>query len=476
MGRLSFWRMIGLACVFCAAGAVGSPGQTFTLLYSFDGTHGAQPNDALVQATDGNFYGTSYRGGTNSLGGIFKITPAGTLTTLYNFCAQTGCPDGYWPAAGLVQGSDGNFYGTTEYGGAMGSGTVFKITPASTLTTLHSFCSTNCTDGELPLPALIQATDGKFYGTTFFGGTDGVGAVFEITPAGRLTTLFSFDDIDGQLPFAGLVQATDGNFYGTTTGGGTYGGGTVFQLTRTGTLTTLYRFCAQPACADGEMPDAGLVQATDGNFYGTTYYGGAYGSGTVFQLTPTGTLNTLHSFDGADGSLLYAGLVQGTDGNFYGTTLAGGANLSCTLGTYVGCGTIFEITPGGTLTTLHSFDGGEGTLAYGGLLQGTDGNFYGTTWGGGANGDGTVFSLSVGLGRFVKTLPAFGHVGQRIAILGTNLTGSTSVTFNGAPASFTVVPTGTAIKTTVPAGATTGFVTVTTPGGVLKSNVKFRVH
>jgi uncharacterized repeat protein (TIGR03803 family) len=286
--------------------------------------------------------------------------------------------------------------------------------------------------------------------------------VFKITLTGTLTTLHSFDSTDGDAPRA-LVRATDGNFYGTATQGGTNGGGTVFKITPSGKLTTLYNFCSQSGCTDGANPIAGLVQATDGNFYGTATQGGANGYGTVFKITPSGKLTTLDSF-GPYG-FPEATLVLATDGNFYGTTSSGGA---------AGDGTIFKITPSGKLTTLHTFDGTDGEFTAAALVQDTNGKFYGTAPGGGANGDGTVFSLSVGLGPFVETQPNSGKVGSAVKVLGTNLIGATSVTFNGTAAVFKVV-SASLITTDVPTGATTGTVEVTTPKGTLKSNVAFRV-
>jgi uncharacterized repeat protein (TIGR03803 family) len=252
-------------------------------------TDGEYPHASLVQATDGNLYGATYEGGANEFGTVFKITPSGTLTTLYSFCSVVpGCTDGEYPLAGLIQATDGDFYGTTYGGGASGFGTVFKITPSGTLTTLHSFCSVvpGCTDGEYPKAVLLQATDGNFYGTTYKGGTSGYGTVFELTPSGTLTTLHSVCSVvpgctDGEYPQTpggpeGLVQATNGNLYGTTVDGGANGYGTVFEITPSGTLTTLYSFCSLvPGCTDGEYPYTGLVQATDGDFYGTTYGGSA---------------------------------------------------------------------------------------------------------------------------------------------------------------------------------------------------------
>jgi uncharacterized repeat protein (TIGR03803 family) len=450
--------------------------QTFTTLHKFDGTDGSNPYAGLVQATDGNLYGTTSEGGansnsscdtagsgTNGCGTVFRITPGGTLTTLYNFCSLSGCTDGNGPIAALIQATNGSFYGTIFGGGANGDGTVFRLTLTGALTTLHSFCSlSGCADGGVPEAALVQASDGNLYGTTS-GILGTIGTVFKITPSGTLTTLTSSFGPDGDQPTGALIQATNGTFYGTTYGGDPWG--TVFKMIPSGALTELLNFDG----TDGGGPYAGLVQGTDGNFYGTTSQGGSstactFGCGTVFKITSAGTLTTLHSFVGTDGESPFGALVQATDGNFYGTTQNGGAN---------GDGTIFEITPTGTLTTLHSFDGADGDEPRAGLVQATNGIFYGTTEFGG-NHNGTVFSLSVGLGPFVKTLPASGKVGAAVKILGTNLTGATSVTFNGTAATFIVVSK-SEITTTVPTGATTGTVEVTIPSRTLKSNAKFRI-
>jgi uncharacterized repeat protein (TIGR03803 family) len=449
-------------------------GQIFASLLSFDGKDGAQSwYESLTQGTNKNFYGTTAYGGANVYGTVFTITPEGALTTLYSFCARSGCADGEGPFGGLVEATDGNFYGTTEGGGVNdscinGCGTIFKISSGGVLTTLYNFGST---DGANPNAGLVQATNGAFYGTTIEGGASNVGTIFKITSGGTLTTLHSFDYSDGEFPYAGLVQATNGNFYGTTGFGGANGYGTVFTITPEGALTTLYSFCARSGCADGEAPFGRLVQATDGSFYGTTNSGGANnscveGCGTIFKISSGGVLTTLYNFGSTDGAYPNAGLVQGTNGAFYGTTTEGGAS---------NVGTIFKITSGSTLTTLHSFDSIDGANPYAGLLQATNGTFYGPTVGGGTSGFGTVFSLSVGLGPFVESLPTSGKVGAIVRILGNNLKGSTSVTFNGTAAAF-VVRSATLITAAVPSGATSGTVRVTTPGGTLVSQVAFRVR
>jgi uncharacterized repeat protein (TIGR03803 family) len=454
------------------------PAQTYTTLYTFRGaagTAGASPRAPLVQATNGTFYGTTSSGGSAKEDGtVFKITPGGTLTTVHRFHGK----DGANPVAPLAQATDGNLYGTASAGGANGKGTVFKISATGNLTNLYSFCSqSGCTDGSAPYAGLVQATNGDFYGTTENGGAFNDGTIFKITHDGTLTTLYSFDGTDGSGP-AGLIQATDGNFYGTTVYGAN-GGGTVFEITPGGTLTTLYSFCSQPNCTDG-AGSTGLIQATDGNFYGTTVGGGAHDGGTAFSVTPSGALTKLYDFCSrggsvcADGYFPNAALLQATDGNFYGTTQFGGAN---------GRGTVFEITPSGTLTTLHSFEigyVGDGAFPEAALIQATDGNFYGTTTRCPCYPHqmpmsfGTVFSLSVGLHPFVETQPTSGSVGAAVKILGTDLAGATSVKFNGTGAKFAVASS-SEITTEVPAGATTGKIEVTTPGGTLTSNVNFQV-
>lgn len=398
VGKIGLSRLVCTLFGFCAAMAITSPAQTFTTLASFHGPDGATPRyGSLVEGTDGNFYGTTRGGGAHSHGTIFKMTRNGMLTVLYSFCPQQGCSDGSDPDAGLAPGSDGNFYGVTTAGGASGDGTVFKITPNGAFTSLHSF---NGNDGVEPVGTLLLASDGNFYGTTNAGGgVNGGGTVFKVTPNGTLTTIHNFCSLslcaDGSGPFAGLVQGTDGDFYGTTSGGGSgFLYGTVFKITPKGVLTTLHSFTGP----DGSAPYGTLVRASDGNFYGTTSSGGntqacSFGCGTIFKITPTGGFTALHSFNFTDGSYIIAGLIQGSDGNFYGTAGYGGSTQNCGNG----CGTIFSITPGGTVTTLHNFAGfpSEGSLPVAGLIQTSDGTFYGTTEAGGSVGDGSVFSFSM---------------------------------------------------------------------------------
>lgn len=467
MSNLNWYPRACALFVVLATAAVGLPAQTFNTVHSFDKTDGEYPWAPPIQASDGNLYGTTQNGGNTSCssgcGTIFRITPNGKLT-MFSFDGTNGSQ----PFAGLVQAANGDFYGVTLTGGTAGEGTVFKITLSGKLTTLFNF---NGTNGDGPTGTLIQATDGNFYGTTQSGGSLGQGTVFRITPSGTLTTLHSFNGgSDGVAPVAGLIQATDGNLYGTTWGDAyqNLNVGTVFKITLGGALTTLHSFQTM----DGANPQGGLVQGTDGNLYGATEEGGTYNYGTVFKMTLAGALTTLHSFSGGtDGDTPVCTLIQATDGNFYGTAAYDGL--------YPNFGTVFAITPAGTLTTLHNFDGTDGSYPYAGLLQATSGGFYGATFAGGSSsacpfGCGTIFSLDMGLGPFVAFVRAAGKVGQTGGILGQGFTGTTSVAINGTQAPFTVV-SDTYIKATVPPGATTGYVTVTTPTVVLKSNVPFRV-
>jgi len=470
-----------------AATSMSLPAQTLTTLHRFNVTNGEYAEGALVQGTDGDFYGTTNEGGANGVGTVFKITPGGVLTTLYSFCVQTACADGSFPAAGLVQATNGTFYGTTGHGGAaincpQGCGTVFKITANGKLTTLHTFCSQACDDGAYPFGGLVQAANGALYGST-------VSTVFKITPAGGLTTLHTFNSAEGS-NLSGLIQATNGDFYGTAESGGAHGYGTVFKITPAGGVTTLYSFCSESGCPDGGSPVSALVQATNADFYGTTPIGGigsdydcsSGGCGTVFSITPAGKLTTLYSFCTqnacADGARPLGALVQSTDGSLFGVTYEGGVSNPCPYVVYLyGCGTIFKITPAGALSTVYTFLGStDGALPGAGLVQATNGNFYGTTGADGTTfgGSGTFFRLSVGLTAFVETHPTSGKVDTIVKILGNNLSGTTSVTFNGTAAVFKVVSS-SEITATVPSGASTGMVQVVTPSSTLSSNVPFRV-
>jgi uncharacterized protein (TIGR03437 family) len=369
------WRGI----LLLIAGSVACEAQTVTAFASFDLTDGGDPHSPVMQASDGNFYGTTAGGGANSWGVVYKITPGGALTNLYSF---TGGKDGGEPETGLVEGADGNLYGTTSEFGPIGAGTIFKITPAGTLTTLYGFG--NNPDGASPYGALLLASDGNFYGTTSRGGVDSDGTVYQMTPTGVVTILYSFTGgADGANPFSTLIQGKDGNLYGTTTAGAGPGNGTIFSITPAGALTTVYTF---PAYSGPQTSVAGMIQGSDGNFYGTTSGGGGQRLGSIFKLAG-GTFSTLYSFTGSsDGNGPNSQLLQARDGNFYGTTADG---------------TIFEITPGGVQTTLfNSTENPNSRVGYStaGLIQAADGNLYGTCLTDGLYSYGCVFKLQLAVG------------------------------------------------------------------------------
>jgi uncharacterized repeat protein (TIGR03803 family) len=380
-----------------AWGGAGYAGTVFkldaagglTTLHAFGSTaEGSHLLAGLIQATDSAFYGTTLGGGRLGFGTIFRLGGAGAVTTLHSFdCVADGCQ----PLAGLIQARDGSFYGTTRSGG-VAAGTLFKIDSGGIFTVLHAFtCSS--TDGCAPQTGLVQARDGDFYGTTHGGGAYGSGTIFKMDAAGTVSTLHSFTcPTDGCEPQGDLIQATDGNFYGTTSNGGASGAsparrGTVFKIDAAGTFTTLHAFACNSV--DGCEPWAGLVQAGDGSFYGTTRLGGQHNVGTIFRIDSSGAVTTLHSFAcSTDGCGPRAGLIQASDGAFYGTTERGGEANE---------GTVYKLDSAGTFTAIHSFAcRTAGCAPFASLLEASDGKLYGTA-SGGPKGGGVVFQLDVGL-------------------------------------------------------------------------------
>ncbi len=383
------------SCVVTNAfGAITSSVAVLTVVSSpwhlFSGSDGANPAAALVQGNDGDFYGTTEKGGANLEGTVFKLTTNGTLTTLISFNQVF---NGAFPSAGLVQAGDGIFYGDTQDGGETpgGTGILFAMTTNGALGSLTLFDGGN---GSLPTASLVAGSDGNFYGTTFEGGNSminnglGGGTVFRVTTNRTLTTLVAFTGTNGLYPEAGLTLGQDGNFYGTTEAGGVNNHGTVFRVTASGVLTTLVSFNG----TNGNFPEAAPVQGGDGNFYGTTVSGGASNLGTVFRMTTNGLLTTLVSFNGTNGSAPQAALVQASDGYFYGTASSGGA---------YGDGTVFRMRPDGLLTIILTFAGINGADPEAALIQGADGCLYGTTFSGGIvfygafSGSGTIYRLAV---------------------------------------------------------------------------------
>ncbi|HLV86335.1 MAG TPA: choice-of-anchor tandem repeat GloVer-containing protein [Candidatus Sulfotelmatobacter sp.] len=460
LGNLNPGLILLISCAVLLASAPLSA-QTFTSLGSFAPNQGADFNTPLVQGLDGNFYGAVSQGGTSKAcggggcGTLFRITPEGVISVVY-----TSIRGSEEPGETLQLASDGSFFTTTMDGGPYYDGSVVRITPQGSIRTLHAFSGP---EGANPTEGVIQGFDGNFYGWTVSGGSTQSGTFFKINTSGQLTSYNLASVAQGFWPMP-MVQCGDGNFYTTFLYGGLNDHGAVIKVTPKGVVTVLHSFTDN----DGQGSFGGVIEGPDGSLYGTTQVGGTATLGTVYRITPAGAYTVLHSFTGPDGEYP-EGITLGTDGNFYGVTLVGGAN---------NYGTIFQITPHGSLKTLYHLcsqaNCADGRNS-GKIMQGTDGNFYGTTALGGAPYDnGTFFKLSMGLAPFVKTAPAGGAVGRQVKILGNDLTGTTSVTFNGTPAAFTVISP-TAIATTVPAGATTGTVVVTTPSAKLKSNVAFRI-
>ncbi len=463
--RLNPWRLACAMFLLCATIPVLATAQTYTDLYDFTNSFGPS---GVAQGPDGNLYATTYFGGDLGCGlvgcgSIFKITPDGTLTNLYQWDDQL---IGSFPEGGLTLGRDGNFYGTTNSGGPGQAGTIFRITSAGTRTTLYNF-TYNGTDEYWPDEAPVQGVNIDFYGTTTVGGNERATIYRLSVPQASVASFVSFTAL-GQVPgnsASRFVLARDGRLYAMTGNGGAHGKGTVFSVTLAGRVKVMHSFDG----SDGASPAGSLVQDQDGNLYGTTSSGGIYGGGVVFKLTPEGAVTVLHNFPDPgylqDGSNP-AGLVLATDGNFYGTTYWGGTTA----------GIIYQITPAGGYSILYYFDFVHGYRPGTTPIQHTNGKLYGITgdYGGGAYNSGVFYSLDIGAGPFIKLVSTFGRVGEIRNVLGQGFTGTTDVSFNGIPSVFTVV-SDTYLTAVVPAGAVNGVVTVVTPTGTLTSDVPFQV-
>ena len=379
--------LISNACgaVLSSSAGLMVPGPS-GILTAFNGSNGGYPSSSLVADTDGNLYGTTDYGGANGNGSVFKITTNGVLTEVASFnYFMTGAN----PLGALLKGADGYFYGTTSVGGINADGTVFRMTADGDLTMIYPFAGP---DGAEPSGALVQGPEGNFYGTTFSGGASQFGTVFKLTPAGHLTTLHSFNSADGANPQSSLVQGPGGVFYGTTVNGGANSAGTVFQITPDGAFNTLFAF----SLTNGASPGAALTPSGDGGFYGTTTAGGISNYGTLFKITTNGSLTTMFLFDGTNGAYPRCDLLRGADGNFYGTTGQGGTHND---------GTVFSMTTNGIVTSLFSFQGADGVSPGTGLMQTVDGNFYGTVVFGGIGFDGRNSSGNGAVFRIAGTIP-----------------------------------------------------------------------
>jgi uncharacterized repeat protein (TIGR03803 family) len=474
-----------------------APSGTLTVVYNFNfGASGVAPFGGVTLGTDGSFYGTTETNGKYNYGTVFKVTAGGTLTTLYNF-GPCKCLEGVYPKAAPVQGTDGNYYGTTTFLSFGGNeGVVYKITPAGKYTTLHVFSTTS---GYNPNDPLIQGTDGNFYGTTALGGktvspacfasNSTCGTVFKMTPAGKVTFIYEFDKTHGAGPIGPVIQGTNGNFYGTTSEGGTSGFGVVFKLTSAGVLTVLHNFNG----TDGKTPDAGLVQANDGNFYGVASAGGTLGFGTIFKITSTGTFKVLYNFEKTHGATPEVTLFQHTNGILYGDTDFGdinGGGVFYSLN--IGAAEFARLQPtsgkvgssvgifgqGFTGTKAVSFNGVNATPR-----SVTDTYLTVTVPSGAKTGTVTVVRPSGNLKslqqfKVTPTISSFspssGKVGTIVTINGTGLTQTTKVTFGVKAATFKFI-SDSKVTATVPSGATTGKITVTTAGGSATSSGTFTV-
>ena len=419
-----FTTAVLLLAALPQAARAQTPALTVTILHDFNLTDGESPDRGLLQASDGDFYGTTPTGGTSVLGQspgfgtVFRITPTGTFTDLVNFAGTNGQN----PECVLIQGSDGLLYGTTENGGplATDNGTIFKMTTAGVLQTLFAFPQTiggplngAYLNGRFPLAALVQGNDGQFYGTNITEGmrseTGGLGngTVFKISSAGAFQTLFTFQssnvppNFEGQDPEAPLVLDADGSFYSTTRQGGEIGLGTIFRITASGVKTELFEFTN----ATGR-PEGGLVLGPDNKYYGTTESGGSSNLGIYYRISHAGVFETLGNFTGAaNGGQPFGEMVLASDGNLYGTTSSGGSGSQ---------GTIFRLNTAGVLTTVFNFPNDNtlaGSTPRGTLIQGSDGNLYGTTLGGGANNRGVIFRLNL------IPLPTLLNISTRLDVL-----------------------------------------------------------
>jgi uncharacterized repeat protein (TIGR03803 family) len=474
---MSFSRSLSISIVLLLA-VTAATAQTYTNLYAYPGTDnnssGITWPSVLSQGQDGDLYSTIQTNGSYQYGSVYKMSTSGGYTLLYSFCAE-GSPcatSGAYPTGGVTLGFDGNLWGTTEDGGKDAAGTVFKVTPAGTLASVYSF--TNAKDDSAPNFTVLQGQDGNIYGVSEEQYDGQYGSFFKLTTKGKISP-YPFSYTNGDSPSL-PVQGTDLNFYGTTQAGGDtscgeFGCGVVYKATSAGKITVLHEFTGYASSTnfDGSRPIGSLVQGPDGDFYGTTYTGGANNLGAVFKISSSGTYTLLHSFAGVptDGSLPIAGMTVGTDGNFYGVTADGGTQNG---------GAIFEITPAGKETVLYSFcivscyDGFSPTTA---LVLHTDGIFYGNT-AGNSNGGSVFYSFKTKLKPFVRLVTWSGKDGATAEILGQGFTGTKAVSFNGVAAKFDNA-SDTYMTATVPTGALSGPVTVTTFSSTLQSDRSFLV-
>jgi uncharacterized repeat protein (TIGR03803 family) len=453
-----------LVCMFVGLSA-RAHAQDFGVVFAF---RSGEPASTPVQGRDGYLYGTAY-GGENGCGSVYRMSTSGVGGTLFQFDGTAECG----PIGGLTLATDGNFYGAA-YGGTANLGALYRLTSDGAYTVLYNF--QGLSDGANPTYTPIQASDGSLYGVTYGVYQQSPGTIYKFSSAGSVTTIFSLnmDGSQGTIFSSPVTQAVDSNLYVTTFEGGQFNCGTILKLTTAGELLSQYNFECKK---NGESPQGALLQATDGNLYGTTALGGYVtkrcgdGCGTIYQLTPDGVVTLIHlfqEFDWWDAYGVSGGLVEGTDGNLYGVSAEGGDSY----------GTIYMSSTSGDETPIWGSScasRGGGCIPETALMQDTNGTFYGTFTHGGAHEMGTLYSMDMGLDPFITFVQATGKAGGTAQILGQGLTGTTSVTFNGIAASSFQVNSDTSMTAVVPAAASTGPVVVTTPGGTLTSNISFRV-
>ncbi len=455
-----FSRLLPLAFVL---GSLTPLQAQYKAIYTFGGSSeptcpGRSGTGVLTQTPGGNLINTT--NGSCQSGMIetaFEIGFQGAnFTVLQNFGAMM-------PSGGLTLGTDQRFHGVTMDGGSRNHGTVYRLSTAPSIVYEHDF--EGGADGGYPWSEPIQSSTGDWYGTTAGASSMFAGTVYKIDTSDRYSVLHVFSTTDGRGPVAALVEGSDSNFYGTTVSGGANGKGVFFRISPTGDFQVLYNFDG----THGSGSAAPLIQASDGNFYGVSSEGGSLNQGVVYKLTPDDAFSVFYDFSAtaAQGNDPQGGLVEATDGNFYGTLVWGGAG---------GVGSIYRLTPAGVFTDIHDFYTATGANPQSTLLQHTTGKLYGTTANGGANNDGVIFEYDPGLAPFVTFLPVYGQVGATVDILGEYFAeGVTTVYFNGVPAQNPKIAS-TYIEATVPDGATTGYITVTSTKGTLKSNKPFVVH
>jgi uncharacterized repeat protein (TIGR03803 family) len=451
-------RFLPLALVL---GSLAPMHAQYKAIFSFGayGNPSCPTGEIIAQSPGGSLVSTNYSTCTNN---VIANPPAayeiGFQGANFTMLQQFTTPFA-WPVGGVALGTDQRYHGTINAAGARNHGAVYRLSPSGAIVYEHSF--EGGADGGYPTAAPIQGADGSFYGTTVGASSAYAGTVYKIDTSQRYSILHLFTTTDGRGP-GPLVQGTDLNFYGTTGSGGQNGFGTFFRISSTGNFSVLHDFDS----AEGGSPGP-LIQASDGNFYGPTSNGGTTNNGSILKISPTGTVTVFYSFAGGqDGSQPGGGLVEATDGNFYGTLNQEGA---------AGGGTLYRLTPAGVFTKLHDFRVASGWYPQNTPMQHTSGKLYGTAYAGGANNYGMIWEYDPGLAPFVTFLNVYGQVGAKVFILGEYFAAGSVVSFNGVPAQNPVIQS-TYIQAIVPAGATTGYITVTTSKGTLKSNKPFVVH